>query len=549
MGGLFRRKPSADELCQQAVNHLSAGDPVQVLACLEAAIQSDPHHVEARSIRSTLFMSVGHLQQAIPDLQALAQLDQANAATHYNNLGSALRETGSHDAGLEAVERAITLDPGYAKPHFNRCQILRDLGRTEEALAAANRALQLDPKYLRAYETRAGLHFLERRFEEAVADYQSCLRLEPKNPMFRAQLGLALSSLGKHQQAMGQFSLAIEDVENEDLTPEEKVWILNNAAVTFGQVGRHDEACGFLSQAIRLETSDPELYFNRGNANLRRGRYALAETDYRRALEFNPEMTAALINCASAQLFQGRGQEGLELLNRVLQAQPGTSVALFNRGRLLRMLGRFAEAVVDLEHVLSLNPEDLEARAERDRALNQDSQALPPLLAEDQDLPETPVPDPPDPPEETKALLQRLQAGESPNTILSEAIAKRSLAAATSALNAGAGIRDEESDTPLLGTAIITNHLGLIGLLLDRGASISEPIAGFSPLAFCVSVWTQDDTEQSKVRTAAFLIHRGAEKNVVNQLGFTPLDDALISEKVHLAVKLRSLGCTSSAFF
>lgn len=537
MGGVFKRKgPGAEALFQLAQQHFEQGDARKVLECLQAALEADPNYVPARALRSNICMMMSQWAAAVDDLQALIKLDPTNAARHHNNLGSVLRELGQPERALGEFNRAIQLDPRYPKPYYNRSQALRTLERSGQAMSDLNQAIELDPNYLKAYIARGALHWSEGRYQEAQADFQTCMRLEPGNPEHRAQYALALSNGGRREEALEHFSQCL----GSNWASEREVWVLHNMATTLGELGRDDEAEEGLNHAIRIEPRDPDLYYNRGNTFFRRGRYQEAERDYARALEMRPGMVCALVNQSSVWLALGRLAEARQALDRVLEALPDQSQALFNRGRLNRLEGRFSEALADLERLLRVCPDDAEARHESARAQSQNQEPLPPRLAPLLEVDDLPAPDPPDPPEETGRLLQRLQAGESPEEILTGAIKARSLQAARAALDAGASARGQK--VPALAGAILSNHLGLIGLLLDRGASLTEPIAGFPPLSFCVSVWTEQDTEQDKARTAAFLVGRGADVNGANDLGATPLDDALISEKSYLAAALQSLG-------
>lgn len=67
------------------------------------------------------------------------------AAAEWNALGGTYLNEGRYDLAVEAFEKAIELEPGYARAYFNMGQALAELGRHSEAIDAYNRAIELDP--------------------------------------------------------------------------------------------------------------------------------------------------------------------------------------------------------------------------------------------------------------------------------------------------------------------------------------------------------------------------------------------------------------------
>ena len=81
---------------------------------------------------------------------------KADIASAYNSLGNALDESDKR-AALDAFERAIALQPGFAMWHRNRAGTLIELGELDEAAAAIARARELEPDAPRLAELDAQL--------------------------------------------------------------------------------------------------------------------------------------------------------------------------------------------------------------------------------------------------------------------------------------------------------------------------------------------------------------------------------------------------------
>ena len=56
---------------------------------------------------------------------------------------------------LASIERALEINPVFAKAHVNRANALLEIGRFDEALAAAERGLELDGDLAGGYAARA----------------------------------------------------------------------------------------------------------------------------------------------------------------------------------------------------------------------------------------------------------------------------------------------------------------------------------------------------------------------------------------------------------
>ncbi|MGH6993550.1 MAG: TIR domain-containing protein [Caulobacteraceae bacterium] len=70
--------------------------------------------------------------------------------------------------GVEAMEKALALDPDLAEAHAARADLLRHEGRLEDALAEARIALHLDPESYEANRSTASALYTMGRFAEAV---------------------------------------------------------------------------------------------------------------------------------------------------------------------------------------------------------------------------------------------------------------------------------------------------------------------------------------------------------------------------------------------
>jgi tetratricopeptide (TPR) repeat protein len=105
-------------------------------------------------------------------------------------------------------------------------------------------------------------------------------------------------------------------------------------------------------------TSVAEEYFQQGSALDQgdAGAQDAAAAAYRRALEMDPYLVAALINLANLHYAKDHLPEAQSLYERALRLEPGFFEAHFNLGNIHHDLGCYAEAATCYRDALALNP-------------------------------------------------------------------------------------------------------------------------------------------------------------------------------------------------
>ena len=110
--------------------------------------------------------------------------------------------------------------------------------------------------------------------------------------------------------------------------------------------------------AARRDTALAEEYFRIGSAvdDGDESKLEHAAAAYRKALEFDPYLVAALINLANVHYSRDEVVEAQALYERAIGLEPDFFEAHFNLGNIYHDLGRFAEAQACYREALRLNP-------------------------------------------------------------------------------------------------------------------------------------------------------------------------------------------------
>jgi lipoprotein NlpI len=119
---------------------------------------------------------------------------------------------------LEALDKAIQLDPKQVGGYFLKGKIFSLQRKPEEAIACFSKVIELDAKASSAFAGRADEEFKLGKFDESVADYNRYVELEPRRLPYEWKRGIALYYDGRFEEGRKQFELHQtvnpNDVEN-----------------------------------------------------------------------------------------------------------------------------------------------------------------------------------------------------------------------------------------------------------------------------------------------------------------------------------------------
>ena len=183
----------------------------EALALADQAIAIEPDHAPAWELRAAALlqfyiqpygeqMSAEVLQKARTAAETAVALD-GNFATGQAMLAFALLWVREHDASLDAINRAIELNPNDAAAHATHANILTFAGRHREAIEAWKENMRVDPFYPALnLALKASPHIMLGEFETALALARSCAQ---RARLFACSLyrAIAASELGLKDEA------------------------------------------------------------------------------------------------------------------------------------------------------------------------------------------------------------------------------------------------------------------------------------------------------------------------------------------------------------
>jgi len=188
------------ELLQNAVSiePQNAAAQAQLALCLQYGAffgYENPRDVYSRSLAAAT-MAV--------------QLDDKLAEAHVAQAGVLYYLDFNPGAAMEALEKALALDPSNVKALMHSSWLLGESGRFEEAFEHNRRALALDPLSTAVYHSMGQLYYLSRDFESAVLEYEKSVQLDQSDPSLHFSVAWAQEQQGRYEHAIDRHKKAVE---------------------------------------------------------------------------------------------------------------------------------------------------------------------------------------------------------------------------------------------------------------------------------------------------------------------------------------------------
>lgn len=374
--------PLVDGLIE-AWTHLALGDMSAALAAFDRVKENESlapfaayHQAFALALAGdaegaeTLFAGEGDVTFAatrrgvMAHAQVLSQLDRSDEALALLDdiLGAApapeVEALRTRLAAGEPVPFDLIASPrdGMAEVFLTVAGALNGEADDSYTLLYSRIAEALSPGLTDAVLLSAGI--LERvgQYDLATKAYNSVPRESPAH--YLAELGRA-----EALESAGRTDAAIEALRALAKTYPGQPDVHRTLGDMLRREARYDEASVAYDAAVAaLASEDPSqwgLYFVRGIAHERGGRWERAEADFLKALELSPDQPSVLNYLGYSYLEKKTNlDQALDMIQRAVAERPEDGAIVDSLGWALFRLGRYREAVGPMEKAASLMPVD-----------------------------------------------------------------------------------------------------------------------------------------------------------------------------------------------
>ena len=321
-----------------------------------------------------IYLRKGVVDLAIKNLQEALTLNDASAETYFL-LGFALSEKGRAQESIEAVKKAIALNPSIAQGetnipidgeahrehwefmkeqlgitstagdsyqiHYNMGMSYRNKGLFDEAEREFKDCLKTREGDAELFYAIAEADIFLNKFEDAIHNLQRALQRDFDAVKSANALGVAYILLG-------QFSSALEWLEKVLVQDANDGGALNNLAVAQYNLGDVEQA--LVNFKMSIASGNIDAKYNLSMHHLTHGNYDMA-------LELLDDDTAdAHFGRALVFMEQGNDSESLNAFNRVLEIIPHHAGAYYNMGFIATRQGRYEESLSYIRKGMEIEP-------------------------------------------------------------------------------------------------------------------------------------------------------------------------------------------------
>lgn len=198
-------------------------------------------------------------------------------------------------------------------------------------------------------------------YHDELTLWQDAALHQPRDPLVRANLGIALDRIGQHGEAVVEFSEAVRLDPNSFQTQY-------NFARALESSRQPEEALAHYREALRLQPEHAASHNNLGRLLAAKGDSQAAIEHYQMAIDLDPQLSEAHNNLGSLLIAYGHTHAAIEQFEQALRLK-ADAAAHSNLAVAYARDGRMAEATAMARKAISL------ARAEGNTALAEQLEA------------------------------------------------------------------------------------------------------------------------------------------------------------------------------
>ncbi|HVF24313.1 MAG TPA: tetratricopeptide repeat protein [Anaerolineales bacterium] len=253
---------SPESLVTEAQALFEDGKLLDSIEAYQAAINASPGDPLLYVAIARIQVFAGQYEEAQSNAEN-ALLLNSNSSMAYAVQAWALDfQDGKNAEALEAITKALELDPNNALAHAYYVEILVDSGLFENYAKAADEsriALGLAPDLLETRRARAYILSVTgaENLEEAIRQYEEALKINPNLAMLHLELGQNYRTLQVYDKAIEHFTRA-NTLDASDPMPD---YLISRTHAT---TGSYEQALQYAETAVKNDPVNPGLRGNYG---------------------------------------------------------------------------------------------------------------------------------------------------------------------------------------------------------------------------------------------------------------------------------------------
>ncbi len=267
-----------------------------------------------------------------------------------------LKAIGRLDRGEKPPRLINRPEEGLAEALYTTASALAQDRAHESAAIYLQLAVFARPDFELAYILLARQFESAGRWEDALSQYAKITADSALGWEARFQVAVSLERLGRLDESV-RLLKAMAAERTDDPAPIVLMGDLYRAREMYPEAAREYEAA--LERTNPVNSEHWILFYSRGVAYERTKRWSLAEVDFLRALELEPDQPLVLNYLGYSWIEKGHNiHQAREMVEKAVELRPNDGYVVDSLGWALYKLGKYKEATHHLERAVELRPQD-----------------------------------------------------------------------------------------------------------------------------------------------------------------------------------------------
>ncbi|MDR1375178.1 MAG: tetratricopeptide repeat protein [Treponema sp.] len=341
------------DILERAKGSARVGDHEEAERLLKQYLAKEKDSREARLLLGTTLAKAGKFSGAEDEFTTLLAGNPRDVEA-LNNLAVIYRRQDRLQDALDALMKAIDIDPTRAEFHYNLGNIHKQMGNLKAASMTYAKVVELDPAYVHAYNNLGTIYDKLHEWDKAFNVFRKGLALDQNNPTLHFNYGLALEANGRLADAANAYKAALRSRPG---------WFdaMNNLGIVYFKQGRHNKALEVFNRILKIDPFNAEARNNMGVVYSDQGRHKEAVQNFRQALESDPKYVKAVVNMERALEDQGDFADAVVELEKLVKLVPDSADIRNRLASLYIKMERYPEALEQAKAAQEWEPENVQS--------------------------------------------------------------------------------------------------------------------------------------------------------------------------------------------
>lgn len=226
-------------------------------------------------------------------------------------------EQDSSEKALEKFKMAIIIDPTRYEAYLNAAAQTNKMNDCQQAMEYGEKAYQVKPDDIQVLNARAQISFNCKEYDKSLEVYRKLLDMDPQNVNAYINMATIFELMRLPDSSKVAYDRIIE------MDPDYKDAYYNRGILHLGRAIRMYKELVTVRDSLEQKPEDQELIAkSKQLVSSQRESYNLAEMDFRRTVELDPDDLEAM-QYLGQSLFQQEKTEGaIQILEELVEIDP-----------------------------------------------------------------------------------------------------------------------------------------------------------------------------------------------------------------------------------